>query len=198
MNNKRFWIPIALVAMVLLTACGGGGGSDLSQAAPGDEIILSEGVRLEGLPHAVVPYGTAPALALRNLELERAGNALRGKVDYTRKGQKDFTLVVYCSAPKQLLVGYLDPEANLTLILPRGGVLFGTQGYQLSGGESGSIEFELSYRQAGMYSLAGSKATVSVFAVPGKVHPSSILPGEQVDPASFQANSNVLQSEVDF
>jgi hypothetical protein len=197
MNSKRSWIPIALFAVVLLAACGGGEASDLSQAAPGDKIVLSESVRLDGLPYAVIPYDTTPALALTSLQLEKAGDWLQGKVEYTRKGQDDFALVIHCTAPEQLLIGYLDPDTNLTLSLPSGGVLFGTRGYKLSGGESGTIEFALQYRQTGMYSLAG-KTTVSVFAVPGTVNPRSILPGEQTDPAVFQSNSNVLQSEVDF
>jgi hypothetical protein len=183
---------------LLLAACGGSTGSDLSQATPGDEITLSESVRLEGLPHGVAPYGTTPAFALSDLQLEKSGDSLRGKVGYSRAGQGDFTLVIYCAAEKQLLVGYLDLERNLTLVLPKGTVLFGTRGYELSGGETGSIEFALSYRQSGLYSLAGDKATVSVFTVPGQVNPRSTLPGEQTDPKVFQANSNVLQGEVDF
>lgn len=198
MIDRRSWIPIVLVLIVSFAACGGGGSSDLSQAQPGDEIILSEDVRLTGLPYAAIPYGATPALAFSNLQLEKDGDSLRGQMAYTRTGQDDFTLVVYCSAPKQLLVGYLDPELNLTLSLPSGAVLFGTQGYKLSGRESGSIEFAISYRQSGMYSLAGNKATVSVFAVPGTVNPRSTLPGDQVDPAVFQSNSNVLQQEMDF
>ena len=106
--------------------------------------------------------------------------------------------MVHCTTPKQALIGYTDPEKNLTLSLPRGAVLFGTNGYRVNGGKSGTIEFSLQLRAPNTYSIKGSQGSIFVFAVPGAVNPGSILPTSQQDPEAFQASSNVLEQSLDF
>ena len=188
-----------LVISILLAACGkGGGATDLSQAKPGEKVILSESVQMDGFPASVIPYGAESALAFSDLELSRDGDTIHGKVSYTRQGQGDFTLVVYLSMADQLLIGYLDPEATLALALPSGTVLFGADGFQNTGDQAGTIEFSLAAKAFNGYNVSGQNGTAYIFSVPGTVNAHSFLPGDQTDPQSFQANSNVRQGEFGF
>jgi hypothetical protein len=193
---KQLVVFLTLVAL-LLAACGKSDSvPDLSQAMPGEEVTLSE-QSLDFVPQSVVPYGTEPALSFTDLELTQQGDTIQGKVNFSRQGQDDFTLVVYLNMSDELLVGYLDAEQNLILHLPGGTVLFGVQGYQLSS-ETGSIEFSLTAKVFGGFNVTGGKGTAFVFSVPGTVNPRSTLPGDQTDPETYQANSNLLEMEFDF
>ncbi len=172
--------------------------SVFSQATPGEEVILTETLGFDTLPYAVVPYGREPALALSDLELAQEGDTINGKVSFVRQGQGDFTLVLYFNMPDELLIGYLDTEKELTLHLPDGTVLFGMGGYELSGEETGTLEFSLTAKVYNGYSVIGQSGTAYVFAVPGSVNPRSTLPGDQTDPKTYQANSNVVEADFDF
>jgi hypothetical protein len=187
---------IVIVVLLLLASCGESGPAVPS--GPGEPIGLSSTAYLEGFPLKVVPYGASQALTLADLELEQDGDYLYGTVHYDRHEEEEFALVVHCTTPDQTLIGYTDPEKNLTVSLPRGAVLFGTNGYRADGGKSGTIEFSLQLRAPNTYSIKGSQGSVFVFAVPGEVNPHSILPTSQQDPEAFQASSNVLEQSLDF
>ncbi len=190
---------VRLVCMILclvpLMACGGAGGSDQVPAGPGEPIRLSERVQSEVVPQAVVPYGGGPGITLADLQLENRSGTIYGRLSYTEHQEGEFTLVVYCSTPERLLVEYLDPEQHLTLALPHGTVLFGLDGYEKAGG---TIEFSVPLRMVNVYNITGQSGKVHLFTVAGKVNPRSTLPGDQRDPAAFQANSNVLETGFDF
>lgn len=192
----RHLLVFLMVVALSLAACGKSDGvPDLSAATPGEEVTLSE-LSLD-FPQSVVPYGTEPALAFTDLELTQKGDTIHGKVNFTRQGQDDFTLVVYLNMSDEVLIGYLDAEQNLILHLPGGTVLFGVQGYQLSASETGTIEFSLTAKVFGGFNVTGGKGTAYVFSVPGTVNPRSTLPGDQTDPETYQANSNLLEMEFD-
>lgn len=187
-------LAFLMMITLLLAACDKGDQApDLSQAKPGEKITLSEDVRLEGVPYSVVPYGSQPALAFTDLKLSRDGDTIQGKANFTRQGQDDFTLVVYLSMADELLITYLDSESNLTMNLPGGMGLFGANGYELSGDETGAIEFWLTAKVFNGYDVTGKKGTVYFFAVPGTVNSRSSLPADQTDPNTYQASSNVLE-----
>jgi len=180
------------------TAAGeSGGATDLSQATPGAKVTIGQ-LDFKGIPQSVVPYGAKPALVLADLELTKAGDIIHGKVSFTGQGQDDFTLVAYLNMSDEVLVGYSDVKRNLNLHLPGGTVLFGTQGYKLSGEKTGSIEFSLTGKVFNGYNVSGKKGTAYVFAVPGTVNPRSTLPGDQTDPETYQANSNVIEKDFKF
>jgi len=187
---KQLVVFLTVVALSL-AACGKSDGvPDLSKATPGEEVTLSE-LSLDFFPQSVVPYGTEPALAFTDLELTQKGDFIYGKVNFTRQGQNDFTLVVYLDMSDELLIGYLDAEQNLILNLPGRTGLVGTQGYQFSGNETGSIEFSLTAKVFGGFNVTGGKGTAYVFSVPGTVN-------SQTDPGTYQANSNLIEMEFDF
>lgn len=219
---KRFLVLVTMLAL-LLAGCGGSeptsvlseatpgeeviptetssvqeAAPDFSQATPGEEVLLTETLGFDVVPYAVVPYGRKPALALSSLELTQVGDRIDGRVSFAGQGQDDFTLVLYLSMPDELLVGYLDAEKNLTLHLPDGMVLFGTRGYELSGDNMGTLEFSLTAKVYSGYSVIGDSGTAYAFAVPGSVNPQSILPGDQNDPKTYQASSNVVEQDFDF
>jgi len=195
---KLLWVNLTLMVL-LLVGCGKTANvPDLSAVKPGEKVTLSEGLGADVIPQFVVPYGRSPALAFSNLEFTEQEGTIRGKVDFVRKGQDDFTLVAYLNMPDELLVGYLGAESNLNIHLPSGTVLFGSSGYRLAGEETGSIEFSLSGKSFNGYNVSGEKGTVYVFAVPGTVNPRSTLPGDQQDIETYQANSNVLTKEFRF
>lgn len=188
-----------MVVIMLLTGCGRTEGTpDFSQAMPGEKVILSEHVYTEVVPTSAVPYGTKPALAFTDLELSRDGDNLHGKASFARQGQDDFTLVVYLSMPHEVLIGYIDAEKRLILNLPDGTVLLGTQSYNLSGDKTGTIEFSLIAKTFNGYDVSGQQGTAYLFAVPGTVNPRSTLPGDQTDPQTYHANSNVLKADFQF
>jgi hypothetical protein len=174
-----------------------GGATDLSQATPGAKVAMGQ-MDVKGIPQSVVPYGAKPALVFTDLELTKTGDTIHGKVNFTRQGQDDFTLVAYLNMSDELLIGYSDVERNLNLHLPEGTALFGIQGYKLSGEKTGSIEFSLTGKVFNGYNVSGKKGTAYVFAVPGTVNPRSTLPGDQTDPETYQANSNVLEKGFSF
>ncbi len=174
-----------------------GGAADLSKATPGAKVTMGK-LDFKGIPQSVVPYGAKPALTFTDLELTKTGDTIRGKVNFTRQGQDDFTLVAFLNMSDELLIGYSDMEKNLNLHLPEGTVLFGTQAYKLSGEKTGSVEFSLTGKVFNGYNVSGKKGTAYVFAVPGTVNPRSTLPGDQTDPETYQANSNVLEKDFGF
>jgi|GEM_PF-6303843 len=194
---KRLLV-FSMVVAVLLAACGTSGSApDLSNAAPGEKVTLSD-LSTDFVPQAVVSYGTEPDLAFSSLELTRKGDNIQGRVDFIRQGQGDFTLVVYLTMADEVLIGYLDAGQKLTLNLPGGGVAFGVEGYELSGNDTGSIEFSVPAKIYGGFDVTGEKGTAFVFAVPGTVNPRSTLPGDQTDPDTYQANSNLLEMKFNF
>ena len=194
---KRLLVFSVAVA-VLLAACGTSDSApDLSNAAPGEKVTLSD-LSTDFVPQAVVPYGAEPDLVFTGLDLTRKGDNIQGAVDFTRQGQDDFTLVVYLTMADEVLIGYLDAGQKLTLNLPGGGVAFGVEGYELSGNDTGSIEFSVPAKVYGGFDVSGEKGTAFVFAVPGTVNPRSTLPGEQTDPETYQANSNVIEIGFSF
>lgn len=193
--------PLAFltVTALLLAGCGGNEAtSALSQAVPGEQVILTETLGFDVLPYSVVPYGREPALALSDLELIQEGGTINGKVSFARQGQGDFTLVLYLSMPDELLIGYLDIEKELTLHLPDGTVLFGMGGYKLAGEETGTLEFSLQAKVYNGFSVVGQSGTAYIFAVPGSINPRSTLPGDQTDPKTYQASSNVVKKDFGF
>jgi hypothetical protein len=196
---------LALLGLMIVTsACsfnfgrGGARATDLSSAKPGDKVILSETVNLDIIPSSVIPYGSKPAIQFSNLQLTKGGDFVQGEVDFTRNNRGDFVLVAVLSLDKEILFAYFDPDTDLNVHLPSGTVLFGIRGCEISGADSGKIEFALTGRIFNGYSVFGEKATAFVFAVPGKVNPQSALPGDQRDPETFLANSNVLEVELDL
>jgi hypothetical protein len=194
---KRILVPFIVMALLWVACSWGGGASDLSQAKPGKRLTMSQ-VGFKGIPQSVVPYGAKPALAFTDLELTRNGDTINGKVNFTRQDQGDFVLVAYLSMQDELLIGYSDPKKNLNLNLPGGTALFGLRGYELSGGKMGSIEFSLTGRVFNGYDVRGKEGTAYIFAVPGTVNPQSTLPGDQTDPETYQASSNVLEKGFKF
>jgi hypothetical protein len=194
---KRILVPLTVMALLWVACSSGGAISDLSQAKPGKKMTMSQ-VDFKGIPQSVIPYGSKPTLAFTDLELTRNGDTINGKVNFTRQGQGDFVLVVHLSMQDEILVGYSDPERNLNLNLPGGTALFGIQGYKLSGEKTGRIEFSLTGKVFNGYDVRGKAGTAYVFAVPGTVNPQSLLPGDQTDPETYQANSNVLEKGFKF
>jgi hypothetical protein len=194
---KRILVPFAVMALLWVACSWGGGISDLSRATPGAKVTMGQ-IDVKGIPQSVVPYGAKPALVFTDLELTKTGDIIHGKVSFTRQDQGDFVLVAYLSMPDELLIGYSDPKRNLNLNLPGGTALFGIQGYKLSGEKTGSIEFSLTGKVFNGYNVSGKKGTAYVFAVPGTVNPRSTLPGDQTDPETYQANSNVVETDFKF
>ncbi len=164
----------------------------------GDKVTLSETLQFDTIPDSVIPAGAEPALQFSNLLLTPNGDFVDGTVDFTRNGQDDFVLVVALSMENDILFGYFDSDTSFHLHLPSGMVLLGSMGYEISGEDQGTIEFSLTGRVFNGYSVFGASGTAYVFAVPGQVSPSSALPGDQADPETFHANSNVLEAPFDF
>jgi hypothetical protein len=172
--------------------------TDLSKAQPGDKVTLSGTLQFNTVPNAVIPYGAQPALQFSDLALTPNGDFIDGKVNFTRTGQDDYVLVAVLSFENEMLFGYFDPNTDLNLHLPSGTVLLGIRGLEISGSNQGTVQFSLTGRIFSGYSVFGEKGTAYVFAVPGKVNPSSTLPGDQIDAETFQANSNVLAIPFDL
>lgn len=192
-------ITLLFSCLALLAACGNGAESaSPAQEAQPEEIVLSQSTAIEAIPQSVKPYARGEAVRLADLTLKKKGDQILGQASYTLAQEGDFTLVVYASTPEQLLVVYLDQEMALTLVFPKGTVLFGMGGYELTGGDTGTLEFSFAAKTSGAYDVTGEKATVSIFAVPGTVNPRSTLPGDQENPAVYEANSNVLQVDSRF
>ena len=195
---KRLLIGLAITTLLVGACDQSAAVPDSFQAGPGERVTLSETLHFDAIPQFAVPYGSGSDLTLRNLELTERDGTISGKVDFDRTSQVGFTLVVYLSMADELLVGYLDQDADLTIDLPGGTVLFGISGYELTGDESGSLQFSLNARVFNGYDVADAQGTVYVFAVPGEVHPQGTLPGDQTDVTTYQANSNILVDEFDF
>ena len=197
---RRLLVLVSVMAF-LVGACTTSDGkqkTDLSKARPGDKVTLSETLQFDTIPNAVIPYGAKPALQFSDLLLTPNGDSIDGRVNFTRNGQDDFVLVAVLSIENEMLFGYFDPDTDLNLHLPSGMVLFGIRGYEISGPDQGTIQFSLTGRIFNGYSVFGENGTAYVFAVPGKVNPSSALPGDQIDAETFQANSNVLETPFDL
>ena len=192
-------LTLLFSCLALLAACRNGTESaSPAQEAQPEEIVLSQNTAVEAIPQSVKPYARGEAVQLADLTLKKKGDQILGQASYTLAQEGDFTLVVYASTPEQLLVVYLDREMALTLAFPKGAVLFGMGGYELTGADTGTLEFSFAAQTSGAYDVAGEKATVSVFTVPGTVNPRSTLPGDQENPAAYEANSNVLQIDFRF
>jgi hypothetical protein len=194
--KTRIKVSIIITVLVLLVSCSGA--DSAAPGGPGEPVSLNSTVLLDDFPQQVVPYGAGSALTLADLELEKQGDSLYGTVSYKQHEEEEFILVIHCTAPEQALIVYVDAEMRLTLALPQGAVLFTMNGYQVNGGESGTIEFSLQLRAPNAYSIQGAQGSVFVFAVPGTVNPHRILPESQQDTEAFQANSNVLEQDLEF
>jgi hypothetical protein len=200
---KRLLVLVVATAL-LAGACSGSDGkktdkkTDLSNAKPGDKVTLSETLQFDTVPNAVIPYATQPALEFSNLQLTPDGDYVSGKADFVRSGQDEFALVAVLSLKNEILFEYFSPDINLTLHLPSGTVLFGTQGYEMTGTDQGTIQFSVSGRIYSGYNIFEPDVTAYLFAVPGQVYSNSVLPGDQTVTDAFLANSNVLKMQVDL
>ena len=194
-----FWCAIFTVIVVspANSALAQSGVQNTKVAATSRErLTLSESVRIEGIPAFVRPYAAGTTVTLKNLRLIREGSSVTGKAEYSLRDEKQqFSLVIYCSLPKRVLVSYKDAEKDLTLALPSGDTAFNLSGYRLSEGKAGTIEFSIITRMSGVYDITDLVGTVFVFTVPGTVNPRSSLPGDQKDSTTFDANSNVLENK---
>ena len=180
----------------------GGGATQPTPAAPGEAIILSEDLQFEGIPQAVIPYGDGQSVTLAHLQLTQDDDRITGEVHYTRNQPGEFILVVYATMPGQLLITYFDPTQYQIFATPEGpsgNALFGTSGYELQGGaDEGTIEFSFPSYAHGVYDITGMEGRVFAFCVQGEIDFYHALPGDQQDPTTFQASSNVIAIDMGF
>ena len=209
MNKKRIALVTFCLSLVTLVTSCGLLDSQIQPSTPisnqtigdevtGDKVVLSETVASGTFPGSVIPYGSEPAIQFSNLRLTKDGDFISGEVGFTRSNPGDFVLVAVVSLEEEMLYAYFDPDANLTIHLPTGTGSFGIDGYEIAGTDSGNIKFALTGRAFNRYSVFGEEATAFLFAVAGEVNPRSALPGDQSDPETFLANSNVLETELDL
>jgi hypothetical protein len=122
-------------------------------------------------------------------------------VNYTSDKAQEFVLIVYITMPKSLLIHYFDVNSSLTLFSPNKVMFSMYSGYELKGGKnSGIIEFSFPVNSfdysttRSYYDIRNKKVNIHAFCVQGNIHTRSQLPPSEV----FQANSNVVELDVDF
>lgn len=218
-KNKKMPIwtfskPLALTVLVIISLmCGcissteevtDSDGQSI-KTMPGEEVTLSENLQYLDIPQSVISYGDGQIITLTDFNIEKKEDWLYGSVHYTTDKAQEFVLIVYITMPKSLLIHYFDVDSSLTFYPPNH-VDFGfPSGYELKGGEnSGIIEFSFPvnyydyFTMRNRYDIRNQKVNIHVFCVQGKIHPRSVLPLSQLDFEVFQANSNVVELDVDF
>lgn len=183
---------VLFLGLILLfaTACG-----ESSPTGPGEKIVVSENLKIKGVPKAVIPYGEGLDITLSNLKFYNGNFTLK----YKNRGEEDFTFIFYFKKEKSLVIIYLDTERRV-IINSNGKVGFNLEGYNEKDvkNKSGQFKINIPSNIYGIYDLYGKNISCYIFAVKGSVNPSSVRPGNQKDPDSFLALSNVLTTEVSY
>jgi hypothetical protein len=172
--------------------------SSYNNSSPGEPVTLSQTQQSDALPNTVIPYGAGSEVTLSNLRISNDGSTIQGKVDFTRKGAENFLLAVVLRMPKDVLVGYYDPDTNLSIHLPSGTVLFGIDGWKYAGTNQGTISFSMNGNVFQGYNVIGEQGTAYAFTVPGQVNPQTAVQGDLTDKTAFQANSNVVEARFNL
>ena len=115
-------------------------------------------------------------------------------MDYTKRREGEFSLVLYCTMTKQVLLVKMDQGVSL-IAYPPDHAIIPPDGYQVKGQDSHRIlEFSFPARMRGVfdkpgYDISGMRGTVVAFC---------IKPENWRTSDTFNAITNILQMDVAF
>lgn len=154
-----------------------------------DSVVVHEKLKVGSFPTKIIP---GKAFALSGLKLKKGTSTITGTVNFKNpENKKDFLLIVYLSAEKQLLFSYYTDKARQVFITPAGksgDVALTAEGYKMSSkGNQGTFEFKMPYSVYGVYNIAKTKGQMFVFLLDGNNK-------KQIKEDAFLGISNVVKA----